>query len=131
MCMERDKFIAQNRRRLRCALPGFAESEWHNTTPHLGKHMGRLPILNPTKDDLGTNLQAPPELHDEGCPGAWYRCQFARSVLRYRRMLTDSGFSANILLDRCEDPLVIEAVQYLERETLACRSADMEKRNAR
>lgn len=90
--------------------------------------MGRLPILQPTKEDMGLNLRAPPEFHDEGCPGAWYRCGFVHSLWKYERLMTESGFSSNLMLDRCDDPLVLEAIQYLENERLRARSADMEKR---
>jgi len=126
-CVSRGKWVRQKRREYRCALPGFRESDWLEPR-HYGVHMGRLPILNPTIEQMGMNLQAPPEEHDEGCPGAWYRCGFVRSLWKYERLMTESGFSPNILLDRCEDTLVIEAIQYLENERLRARSADMEKR---
>jgi hypothetical protein len=128
ICVSGGNYVHGQRREYRCALPGFPRSEWKGTTRHVGIHMGRLPILQPTQEDLGVNLQAPPEMHDEGCPGAWYRCDFVRSLWKYERLMTDSGYSPNIMLDRCDDPLVLEAIQYLENERLRARSADMEKR---
>lgn len=76
--------------------------------------MGSLPVIQPER------IKRPPETHDEGCPGGWYRCNFVDSMLRYeRRMSSDGVFSHNILLDRCNDRLIIEATQYLEQQRLA------------
>ena len=74
--------------------------------------MGRLPILYGPEAS-----EEPPETHHNGCPGAWYRSRFVSSLYRYERAVSgDGAYSENVLLTRCTDPLVIEAVQYLEQE---------------
>lgn len=82
--------------------------------------MGRLKILP-------SDPPSPPESHDDGCPGAWYRSSFAISLHKYERLLTKSGFSENLLLSRCEDRLVLEAIQLYEREKLAAKSHNEER----
>lgn len=64
----------------------------------------------------------PQEPHTYGCPAAWYRNEFASSVFRYARRVNDHGFSPNILLDRCEDPLVLELIRLYEIEVLRARA---------
>lgn len=74
--------------------------------------MGALPILHGEHAS-----EEPAEPHDEGCPGAWYRCTFVRSLAPYERHVSGGGgYSSNPTFDRCDDPLVHEAVQYLEHE---------------
>lgn len=82
--------------------------------------MGRLKILP-------SDPPRPDETHDDGCPGAWYRCAFVCSLHKYERLLTQSGFSENLTLSRCENRLVLEALQYYEREKLASRAYYEEK----
>jgi len=81
--------------------------------------MGRLPVIG---QDVDFDPRCPPEDHDNGCPGAWYRCDFANSLERYERLLTESGFASNMLADRTDDRLIIEAMQYIERERLRARA---------
>lgn len=96
--------------RLRCALPGFPRARWGE--PLKGPHMGQLPILSGPDAS-----EQPGESHDEGCPGAWYRCGFVVSLLPFERSVsTEGAYSPNIRLDRCHDQLVIDAIQYLEHE---------------
>jgi hypothetical protein len=122
------------RRALRCALPGFDESTWAEAfdpaQPRL--FMGRLPIYGePDVDEpYQDNPMQPRDDHRDGCPGAWYRCGFAASLYDYERHMTDAGFSANPLLDRCHDRLVLEAIQFLETERLRARAHWAEKRTA-
>jgi len=73
--------------------------------------MGRLPVYQPPQPE-------PPETHEDGCPGGWYRCRFVATLLRYQRPYSQGVFSSNVFLDRCEDPLVLEATKYLEAEQL-------------
>lgn len=73
----------------------------------------------------------PRDDHREGCPGAWYRSGFCDSLHKYERHLTDGGYSANPLLDRCDDRLVLEAIQFLEAERLRARAYWAEKRAER
>lgn len=73
----------------------------------------------------------PYEEIDEGCPGAWYRCDFALSVAEYERTLMDSGSIPNIRLERCLDPFVIDAVSYLESERMRHRYHWQSKFNER
>lgn len=92
--------------------------------------MGRLSILSPTIEDMDreSNLSTPMESHEHGCPGSWYRCGFVWSLRRYERLLTDGGFSQNTMLDRTDDPLILEATQYFEYESLRVRCKDNDKR---
>lgn len=66
------------------------------------------------------------ETHDDGCPGAWSRCGFAQSLLKYYRVNEGSGPAENIRLSRTRDPLVIEAVAYWEIEQARVRRRAME-----
>lgn len=60
--------------------------------------------------------ETPPEdIETDGCPGGWYRCGWVRSLQRYRRRGSETK-TENLLLSRCQDRLVIEAIQYLEDE---------------
>lgn len=82
--------------------------------------MGRLKLLP-------TDAPRPVEDHDDGCPGAWYRCAFVVSLHKYERLLTEHGFSDNLLLSsRSPDRLVLEALGYYEREKLRARARDQE-----
>jgi hypothetical protein len=65
--------------------------------------------------------KTPPEPPTDGCPGAWYRSAFAISVSRYERTIMRDAIASNPLLDRCADPLVLEAAAYLEGERLRHR----------
>lgn len=59
---------------------------------------------------------APSEPACDGCPGGWYRSRFVESLLRYRRRSADGGARvANLMLERCDDDLIIEAAEMLER----------------
>lgn len=82
--------------------------------------MGAIKIL-PTDD------KHPKESHDDGCPGAWYRCGFVLSLHKYERLLSEHGFSENLLLSsRSDDRLLLEALSYYEREKLRARARDLE-----
>lgn len=79
------------------------------------------------QDGYRGDPKTPPEPNDDGCPGAWYRCAFADSVSRYERKLLRDAIASNPLLDRCDDPLVLEAADYLENERLRHRNHWSEK----
>ena len=106
------------RRQLRCALPGFDETRWAEGATPL-HFMGRLRVVNP--DGTERDPDRPRERHDEGCPGSWYRSEFVDSLAKYERILTDAGYSSNLLADRTDDRLVIEALQYIEHERVRAR----------
>lgn len=55
------------------------------------------------------------EPDDEGCPGAWYRCAFVGSLIKYRGGQHESPY-----LRACTDRLVWDALQYLESEQAKC-----------
>lgn len=88
--------------------------------------MGRLPIHHgPEAHDR------PPEPHDEGCPGAWYRCAFVASLMPYERPVSSDGvYSPNPRLDRCDDPLILDAIQLLEHERARALSFQRERMTA-
>lgn len=88
--------------------------------------MGRLPILGQSNvrqfmKDEGGDPAAPAEPNDDGCPGGWYRSGFAMSVMPYERTIMDGSIASNPLLDRCDDPLVLAATQYIEAQRLRHR----------
>ncbi len=63
----------------------------------------------------GSWAQPRENLEEGGCPGAYYRTPWVESVMRYYRRRDDNGNRiANPALDRCDDPLVHEAVLELE-----------------
>lgn len=71
--------------------------------------------------DCGDVAERPavPRPHEDvannGCPGGWYRTPFIDSILRYRREPLEGGARVeNLLLSRCDDELVLEAVRLLE-----------------
>ncbi len=65
---------------------------------------------------------------ETGCPGAWYRTLWLRSLDRYYRRRTDGGGRVeNPALSRCTDPLVLEAVQTLEAFEEAAHSEHMRR----
>jgi hypothetical protein len=88
--------------------------------------MGALPIYDgPSPSD------EPPESHEDGCPGAWYRSRFVSSLIPYERSTNGEGlYSENLHLSRCTDPLVLEAIQYLEHERARALSHMRERMNA-
>lgn len=85
--------------------------------------MGGNPIYHgPSRNDH------PPETHEDGCPGSWYRSRFARSLVRYERSVSGDGvLSENLNLTRCEDPIVLEAVHFLEIERGHARAHNADK----
>jgi hypothetical protein len=121
-CQQAGRWLDDKRGLFRCALPGFDERRWDSETKG-GFHMGGLPIL-----DGPDASQEPKESHDEGCPGAWYRSRFAASLMAYERPVSEHGvYSENPLLTRCDDPLVLEAIQYLEHERARARALMRER----
>lgn len=74
--------------------------------------MGALP-----RRDGEEPTEEPAETTEDGCPGAWYRCGFVASLYPFERHVSGDGvYSENITLSRCTDPLVLEAIHYLEHE---------------
>jgi hypothetical protein len=69
----------------------------------------------------GVQAKTPPEPTTDGCPGSWYRCAFSESVSHYERTIMRDAIASNPLLDRCADPLVLEAAAYLECERMRHR----------
>lgn len=119
-CLKQDGItdLLEQRKRWRCALPGFPERHWDKPPKPL-RHMGLMRVLP-------TDTEHPPEPLDDGCPGAWYRCAFVLSLHKYERPLTEHGFSDNLLTSRSDDRLLLEALSYYEREKLRARARDLE-----
>lgn len=85
--------------------------------------MGRLPILHGPDAN-----EEPVDTHHDGCPGAWYRSRFVVSLMKYERHVSGDGvYSENVLLTRCTDPLVLEAIQYLEHERARAHAHQLSK----
>lgn len=97
---------------------GFPEYHWKNDKQRPSIYMGRLPVYGQAEARELSNPLRPPEQHDDGCPGGWYRSEFIASLQKYERIFLESGFCSNVLLDRTDDRLVIEATQYLELERI-------------
>ena len=84
--------------------------------------MGLLPIYEPRPHDK------PPEPNDDGCPGSFYRSRFVVSLIPYERVsYGEGGLNENLRLSRCQDPLVIEAIQTLEIERGRAHAHNVEK----
>ena len=103
----------KQRRRL-CVLPGYDTSTWPKGQPCKRVWMGRG--RDYARESKGGDWAAPHEpIADTGCPGAWYRTAFMRSLDPYYRRRTEGGGRIeNPAFSRCDDPLVIEAIQTLE-----------------
>lgn len=104
---------ARQRARL-CVLPDFDVSTWPKGQPVKRVWMGRGP--DRALEGKAGDWAAPCEpIAETGCPGAWYRTLFLRSLDRYYRRRTENGDRVeNPALTQCTDPLVIEAIQTLE-----------------
>jgi hypothetical protein len=104
---------AKQRARL-CVLPGFDTSS-HPSAPIVKRvWMGRGP--DRAREGKAGDWAAPNEpIEEMGCPGAWYRTAWCRSLDRYYRRRDDHGNRIdNPALTQCSDPLVHEAIQTLE-----------------
>lgn len=111
-----------------CGLPDFDMSAWTGdaTEP--------------------TWLGLPPDFSREGqpgwehpkedpgeiaCPGSWYRSMWVLSLGPYRRPIADGGARvSNLRLERCEDPLVLDAIATLERFEDEVRRETMDRISA-
>lgn len=98
-----------------CTLPGFDPRRWQGT--ELVKiHMGLPARFDRDGQDMDF-LEPLEPIKEDGCPGGWYRCHFISSLHKYRRGREgEGGRNENILLTRCQDRLVLEAIDYLEHE---------------
>ena len=90
-----------------CALPGFDTRRWTGGNVHLTV-MGQRDLWGaPVEEDANIT----------GCPGSQYRTPWLRSLKPYMRRTDMQGNRiANPLLDRCDDRLVLEALNYLEEQ---------------
>lgn len=84
----------------------------------IGQENVRAYMADPHHGDPAT----PHEPNDDGCPGGWYRSAFPFSVMQYERTIQEHSIASNPILDRCDDPLVLEAVAYLEAQRLRHRN---------
>lgn len=95
-------------------LPDFDVSTWPKGQPVKRVWMGRgRDHANAGKT---ADWAAPCEpIGETGCPGAWYRTAFLRSLDRYYRRRTEGGGRVdNPALTQSADPLVHEAIRTLE-----------------
>lgn len=108
-----------------CVLPGVDTSShpWEGKTKNVW--MG----LPPDHANAGktSDWAAPCErINEQGCPGGWSLSRFRKSLQRFYRPRTeDGGRVENRELSMCEDPLVIEAINYLEAEEEAAHAEYM------
>jgi hypothetical protein len=75
----------------------------------------------------GTEDRYPIEPNEDGCPGAWYRCDFVFSLHRYMRPCAEGVYSPNLALERTSDRLVVDAIAYFEHEQMRWRNWVAEK----
>lgn len=102
----REPWDRERQARMRCPVVPSARRRWEPPGRQLLAYMG-----GEADDD-----PEPVEPNDEGCPGGWYRTPFFASLIKYLRPVSNGVYSPNLLLDRCDDPLVIEAVRHFESE---------------
>jgi hypothetical protein len=96
-------------------LPGFDRSRWQHGPLYDNVHMGAPRDYDQEGKD--PNWAAPNEPAAAGCPGAWYRTAFVRSLLRYyRRSDGNGGRVENPELADCKDPLIREAIREIENQ---------------
>ena len=68
-------------------------------------------------DDAGDYHHRPGEIADEGCPGGWARCGFARSFTKYMRpRLTSGGHDNNPRVHHSTPDHILDALQYFESQ---------------
>lgn len=112
-----------------CVLPGF-DCSTHPAAPVIRPvWMGRS--RDYSREGKG-DWAAPNEpIAEMGCPGAWYRTPFLRSLDRYYRRRTENGGRVdNPALTQCTDPLVIDAIQTLEAYEDAAKAEEQRRRYA-
>lgn len=108
-----------------CTLPGFDRSTWTGEKL-LPIWMGARPRYGVSGRDIHTPLE---DIEREGCPGAWTRTPFLRSLLTYyRRRDEHGGRVANRALDDCDDPLVHDAIAELEAHEETARADYLERK---
>jgi len=99
-----------------CSLPDIDPTDWKSTPADLlDCYMGALPDY--ASEGQRHDYLRPNEPHDDGCPGGWYRCEFIDSIHQYRRTRAEGGMRAdNPLIHKDTDRLLLEAIQYLEKQ---------------
>lgn len=115
-CLNEGADNHQQRAEWNCARADLVPVRWLSR-PRLSVWMGR-----PSTPSEPT----PHESHDDGCPGSWYRSPFAVSLRIYERPTTDTGISANPMLDRDADPLLLAWLRELEHERASARANFLE-----
>lgn len=121
LCFQKDEWDDAKRSALGCARIDLPPVAWHVdvTRIHSGGHMGRAPA-HPSMQPAGIKRwspQQPTEDPADGCPASWYRSRFIASVMPYLRRRDDNGNRvANLILERCDDDLILQFVAYAEDE---------------
>lgn len=121
LCSQREEWLDEKRSAHGCTRIDLPAVEWHVDAKaiHRGGWMGRAPIPASTAstDGIKRNPQQPTEDPTHGCPGGAYRSIFVASVMPYLRRRTESGDRVqNLILDRCDDDLILQLVAYAEEE---------------
>lgn len=104
----------------RCTLPGFDRGAWSDARVYQ-IHLGARPRwdlegkTHRLTSGFCSHERPAEDIEVNGCPGAFYRTSFSASLLAYyRRADGNGGRVASPALDRCDDPLVHEAIFELE-----------------
>lgn len=79
--------------------------------------------------DDGFDWQYPREPYAEGCPGAWYRSVFIRSLDKYIPRVMGESWFKSLHLREDTPRLVLDAVQRYMDHRQACETYVMEERN--
>ena len=124
LCRTQARLVPYAQASRNCALPGFNVGTW------TGKHLVRTHMGRPrdySREGQGDWAAPTERIEDTGCPGSWYRTPFVQSILRYYRRRDRHGNRIdNPFLSRCDDELVIEAINALEGfEDAASAEAEM------
>lgn len=85
---------------------------------HMGRYRRGGEEPEPGQDDPDRML----EDAADGCPGGDQRSFFVQSLLAfgYRRRDQQGNRVSNVMLERCGDELVLEAMAYFEAEESSC-----------
>lgn len=107
-----------------CTRADLDDVEWHVSAEHLGFYLGRA---------RADGDEFPAEPVEDGCPAGYARARLFGALNRfYRQPDQQGGRVANPHFDRCDDPLILDAILYLEQEEARARSewmrADVEAR---
>lgn len=107
-----------------CTRGDLPPVAWEIEPDRLRDHyLGRRRLEHEEIDPTMVDPETLPEHVEDGCPGGDQRSRFVQTLMRfYRRRDANGNRVANLMLDRCSDDLVLQAIAYYEAEQDACES---------